>query len=114
MGNDEDVEWTLLLVKAELIKAISKMRLEIDSGDTSHQRVFDILELCKEVIEHFEAENKQLKEIADFAYDIHTRDLVNVKKKWGVCGVNAEKLLCDKIDQTSVETWSKALKEGEQ
>ncbi len=39
-----------------------------------------------------------LKKIADFAFDIHTRDPVNVKKKWGVCGVKAEEKLCEMIE----------------
>ncbi len=39
-----------------------------------------------------------LQKIADFAFDIHTRDPVNVKNKWGVCGVKAEEKLCDMIE----------------
>ncbi len=39
-----------------------------------------------------------LQKIADFAFDIHTRDPVNVKKKWGVCGVKAEEKLCEMIE----------------
>jgi len=39
-----------------------------------------------------------MKDIIDLAYDIHTKDPVKIKKKWGVCGVEAEKLLCEKIE----------------
>ena len=60
----EDPSWNLLLVEAELIKAISKMRVEIDGGDKSHQRVLGILKLSKEVIKQLETrDKKQAKEI---------------------------------------------------
>ena len=49
-------------------------------------------------IRRLEAANEKLQEIADMAYDLHTRDPVNVKNKWGVCGSKAEELLCKKIE----------------
>jgi len=39
-----------------------------------------------------------LKEIVDLAYDIHTRDPINIKEKWGAMGNAAERLLIDKIE----------------
>jgi len=42
---------------------------------------------------------KDLEKIADFAYDLHTKDHLNIKKKWGVSGVQAEKLLTDMIEK---------------
>jgi len=42
---------------------------------------------------------KELEKIADLAYDLHTKDPLNIKKKWGVSGVKAEKLLCEMIEK---------------
>ena len=50
-----------------------------------------------------QAENASLKEIADLALDIHTRDKLYVKEKWGVMGINAEKLLVRKIEDLTEE-----------
>jgi len=42
---------------------------------------------------------KELEKIADLALDLHTKDPLNIKKKWGVSGVQAEKLLCEMIEK---------------
>jgi len=45
------------------------------------------------------AENERLKYIAQMAYDIHTRDPLNVREKYGCCGAEIEELLCEKIEE---------------
>jgi len=65
-----------------------------------------ILAAKKAILENFrklQAENASLKEIADLALDIHTRDELYVKEKWGVMGINAEKLLVRKIEDLTEE-----------
>ena len=65
-----------------------------------------ILAAKKAILENFrklQAENVSLKEIADLALDIHTRDKLYVKEKWGVMGINAEKLLVRKIEDLTEE-----------
>jgi len=52
---------------------------------------------------NLKAENVSLKEIADLALDIHTRDKLYVKEKWGVMGIDAEKLLVSKIEALTGE-----------
>ena len=54
-------------------------------------------------LEQLQAENASLKEIADLALDIHTRDKLYVKEKWGVMGIDAEKLLVSKIEDLTGE-----------
>jgi hypothetical protein len=49
-------------------------------------------------VERLEAEIAKLKDIADLAFDIHTRDPINVKERWGAMGNAAERLLIDKIE----------------
>lgn len=52
----------------------------------------------KETINKQQERIKELEEIADLAYDIHTRDPINIREKWGVWRVPAEKLLCEMIE----------------
>jgi len=77
----EDIRWPLLLVKAELIKVISAMKLEVLDGDKSHQRVVDVLELSEEVINHLEIENQRLKGTMKSAIELHHSSIIEVLKK---------------------------------
>jgi len=42
---------------------------------------------------------RKLEKIAELALDLHTKDPLNIKNKWGVSGVQAEKLLCKMIEK---------------
>ncbi len=59
-----------------------------------------------QALTHLTALNEQvagLEGICQLAFDIHSRDPVNVKHKWGVCGAKAEELLCEKMEQALKE-----------
>ena len=65
----------------------------------------DLSKIHKEMIEssierifRLGEEIKKLKKIAELALDVHTRDPVNVKAKWGVCQANAEQKLVEMIE----------------
>lgn len=51
--------------------------------------------------DRLEKENDKLKEIAQIAFDIHTRSPEHLLEAYGINGVQVEKLLCDKIETVS-------------
>lgn len=75
------------------VKNIAKMLRNQFKPNMAHE-----IETFIEEYEDLQSDLAALKKIADFAFDIHTRDPVNVKKKWGVCGVKAEEKLCEMIE----------------
>jgi len=69
--------------------------------ESTRQDYADLLDGTMEA--KLQAENASLKEIADLALNIHTRDGLYVKEKWGVMGIDAEKLLVSKIEALTGE-----------
>ena len=51
-----------------------------------------------ELIESQAGRIQDLENIVEFAYDIHTKDPINIRDRWGVSGVSAEEKLCKMIE----------------
>ena len=87
----------------ELLKDIDRLAAELDEEKGGLKVLSEILINTQAERKRLQAENVSLKEIADLALDIHTRDKLYVKEKWGVMGINAEKLLVRKIEDLTGE-----------
>jgi len=103
----DDIRWSLLLVKAELIKVISAMKLEVQRGDTSHQRVVEVLELSEEVINHLEIKNQRLKGTMKSAIELHHSSIIEVLKKHerGLEWLESAKELADDMKHDIFSIW---------
>ena len=90
-----------LCIRANFLIPIADIKLYSRDRFVDAEYCFESARALGKEIERrwqLQSELAALQKIADFAFDIHTRDPVNVKNKWGVCGVKAEEKLCDMIE----------------
>jgi len=90
------VEWAEFLEKYPDAESYKQYR-HIGSAKQHRQYIEEYDEVIKQH-KQLQAENEKLKQIADFTLDIHTRDPINTKNKWGVCGAAAEEKLVGMIE----------------
>jgi len=75
----------------EALKTV--LKTYADTNETVSQQFYQ--GLCLKAIERIE----ELEKIAELALDLHTKDPLIINDRWGVSGVQAEKLLCQMIEK---------------